>query len=205
MLYYRSLFMNQSKLKIIVVSGPDAEKFLQGQLTCDVRQVTAEPSLAAHCNAKGRVMSLFRIQRKDDTFQLLVPEDMVESTYTQLKKYAVFSKVKLDILNDEIVDPAWHLRDIKAGIPRLYPQTIGEFLPHDINLVKLGAVSFAKGCYTGQEIIARMQNRGKLKKYLALVEFDSKITLIPGQKLTNQEQVVDVITENQQQLVLLIR
>lgn len=65
------------------------------------------------------------------------------------------------------VDPyIWDLLDIKHKIPKLYPQTVGEFFPHDLNLPELGAVSFTKGCFRGQEIIARMHHRGKIKRGL---------------------------------------
>jgi folate-binding protein YgfZ len=61
---------------------------------------------------------------------------------------------------------AWQLLDLLEGIPAIYPETSGEFLPHDLNLPELNAVSFTKGCFTGQEIIARMHYRGKPKKHL---------------------------------------
>jgi folate-binding protein YgfZ len=60
----------------------------------------------------------------------------------------------------------WHLATIRAGIPTIHPETSGKFLPHDLNLHQLNAISFNKGCYTGQEIIARMHYRGKLKNHL---------------------------------------
>lgn len=60
----------------------------------------------------------------------------------------------------------WHYLDLLEGIPAIYPETSGLFLPHDLNLPALGAVSFSKGCYTGQEIIARMEFRGKPKNHL---------------------------------------
>jgi hypothetical protein len=60
----------------------------------------------------------------------------------------------------------WLAADIQAGIPRLYRSTIETFLPHNLNLPELGAVSFNKGCYTGQEVIARMHYKGKLKSHM---------------------------------------
>jgi folate-binding protein YgfZ len=60
----------------------------------------------------------------------------------------------------------WKLLDMLEGIPSIYPETSGVFLPHDLNLIELNAVSFSKGCYTGQEIIARMHYRGKPKNHL---------------------------------------
>lgn len=74
----------------------------------------------------------------------------------------------------------WQALNIKDGLPTIYPQTSGKFLPHEINLHKLGAISFEKGCYTGQEIIARMHYRGKLKKHMYKARITTKINPAPG-------------------------
>lgn len=58
----------------------------------------------------------------------------------------------------------WLLGQIRAGIGQVFAQTREEFIPQMINLQAVGGVSFKKGCYTGQEIVARMQYLGKLKR-----------------------------------------
>jgi folate-binding protein YgfZ len=64
----------------------------------------------------------------------------------------------------------WHVEDMLAKIPRIYPETRDKFLPHYLGLLELaGAVRFDKGCYIGQEIIARMEFRGNVKKGLVLL------------------------------------
>lgn len=63
----------------------------------------------------------------------------------------------------------WQLALFQAKIPSLSLTQSEQFLPHDIGLIALGAINFKKGCYTGQEIIARMQYLGKLKKSLFLL------------------------------------
>jgi len=60
----------------------------------------------------------------------------------------------------------WKLLDIRAGIPDITAETSEQFLPHYINLPVLQAVSFTKGCYHGQEIIARMQYKAVIKKHM---------------------------------------
>lgn len=62
--------------------------------------------------------------------------------------------------------PAWRWLDIIAGVPNLYPATVEKFVPQMANLDLLGGISFNKGCYPGQEIVARMQYRGHLKQRL---------------------------------------
>ena len=60
----------------------------------------------------------------------------------------------------------WHKANIRKLIPSLTKKALGEFTPESINLDLLGSVSFSKGCYTGQEIVARMHYLGKAKKRL---------------------------------------
>lgn len=67
----------------------------------------------------------------------------------------------------------WDLLDIQAGIPNVYAATQNEFLPHHLNLHTLGAIHFKKGCYLGQEIIARMHYKGTIKKTLKHVIEDT--------------------------------
>lgn len=58
----------------------------------------------------------------------------------------------------------WELAELAAGIPEIYPETSGEFVPQMLNLDRLGALSFTKGCYPGQEIIARAHHLGRVKR-----------------------------------------
>lgn len=59
---------------------------------------------------------------------------------------------------------AWRLADIRAGLPQVYPQTHEAFVAQMLNLDLLEGISFDKGCYTGQEIIARTHFRGMVKR-----------------------------------------
>jgi hypothetical protein len=59
---------------------------------------------------------------------------------------------------------AWRLQDVAAALPQLYVATSGQFVAQMINLDCIGAVSFSKGCYTGQEVIARAHYRGRVKR-----------------------------------------
>jgi len=64
----------------------------------------------------------------------------------------------------------WELLEIEAGIPTVYPQSIDALLPHHVNLTSLAGISFDKGCYLGQEIIARMHYKGKIKRHMYLAQ-----------------------------------
>ncbi len=78
---------------------------------------------------------------------------------------------------------AWQLLDIQAGIAVVLPETSDMFVPQMLNWQRVGGVSFKKGCYTGQEVVARMEYLGKLKRrmYRALVRTNDAPK--PGDKL----------------------
>ena len=66
---------------------------------------------------------------------------------------------------------AWRLLDIRCGIPSVYQATADAFVPQMLNLQLLGGISFDKGCYVGQEIVARTRYLGKLKRRMYRVYF----------------------------------
>jgi len=68
---------------------------------------------------------------------------------------------------------AWHLLDILSGYGQIEETTVEQFLPHNLNYQNIDAVSFNKGCFTGQEVIARMHYRGKLKSRLFLADIET--------------------------------
>lgn len=64
----------------------------------------------------------------------------------------------------------WQLLEIQAGIPDVVPETMEQFIPTMMNLEPLGGISYQKGCYPGQEVVARMHYLGKLKRRLYRLE-----------------------------------
>lgn len=77
----------------------------------------------------------------------------------------------------------WDWLDVRAGIPVIAPQTQEEFVPQMANLDLLGGVSFTKGCYPGQEIVARTHYRGGLKQRMYLVHIAADVAPQAGDKL----------------------
>ena len=91
-------------------------------------------------------------------------------------------------LTEQLADTdssAWKLLDIQAGIPWLTPETSEKFLPQMLNLDLMGALDYQKGCYPGQEIIARLHYRGELKRNLYLATCTSKETPGPGASIVS--------------------
>ncbi|QJD29201.1 CAF17-like 4Fe-4S cluster assembly/insertion protein YgfZ [Methylococcus geothermalis] len=78
---------------------------------------------------------------------------------------------------------AWALLDVLAGIPHVATETAGEFIPQMLDLEALGGLSYKKGCYPGQEVIARLHYRGQLKRKAYLAYADGPELPAPGTKL----------------------
>lgn len=81
----------------------------------------------------------------------------------------------------------WHLLDIMTGIATIYPETIAQFTPHQLNYPAISGVSFNKGCYIGQEIIARTHYLGKSKSRLYRVSFQANHSFSPGTSIHNEK------------------
>ncbi|MDA8093742.1 MAG: folate-binding protein YgfZ [Betaproteobacteria bacterium] len=79
--------------------------------------------------------------------------------------------------------PCWEWLDIRAGVPAITPPTQEAFVPQMLNFDRLGGVSFQKGCYPGQEIVARTKYLGKLKRRMYRAHVPSETAVLPGDEL----------------------
>lgn len=75
---------------------------------------------------------------------------------------------------------AWELLDVRQGLPVVRESTMEAFVPQMVNLERVGGVSFTKGCFPGQEIVARLHYRGALKRRMALAHVDTEYIVPPG-------------------------
>lgn len=210
-----------SHLSLIRVQGEQAAAFLQGQLSCDIREVT-ENTLrpAALCNLKGRIIALMHVVNWQG-LAIILPHDLIPLVEQDLKAVARLSRVSL--VKDETVqlygvhheadlegayplapelylylsttsveaidDPeAWQRLLIERNQMRIYPQTSGQFLPQALGLDETPCFSFNKGCYKGQEVIARMHYLGKSKYNLKKTTLTSTTPLRPGMGIYNPAQ-----------------
>jgi tRNA-modifying protein YgfZ len=203
------LSVSSTHLRAIRVSGADTRSFLQGQLSADIDALAPARPLLASCNsAQGRVQAVVWLVERSDGIALLLPASMVERTATRLRKYVLRSKVAIDELQElpdlppahAYREPDWRLAGIRAGLPQVYPETHEAFVAQMLNLDLLGGVSFEKGCYTGQEIIARTHFRGAIKR--RMLHFSSPSSPpAPGTRILAGEQhagdVVDAAATNE--------
>ena len=95
-----------------------------------------------------------------EIFCLRSIETDAERTLLITKSLHDFSKSSITTMSSR----NWQLADIQAGIPTIYKENIAKFIPQMINLDLINGISFNKGCYTGQEIVARVQHRGEIKR-----------------------------------------
>jgi len=80
---------------------------------------------------------------------------------------------------------AWELADVRAGLPIIHPATAEAFVPQMVNLDLLGGISFTKGCYVGQEVVARTQNLGRIKR--RMFRYASPAPAEPGNDLVDAD------------------
>jgi len=148
----------------IGISGPAADTELQKHLK-DLPQKIDD---VIHSGE----LSIIKLPGIQPRFQLTGPVDELIPLWQSL-----------DVNAAPVGKAVWDLLEIRAGIPTIYPETVESFVPQMVNLELINGVSFKKGCYTGQEIVARMHYLGKLKRRMYRVHIDSSESIIPGTPL----------------------
>jgi folate-binding protein YgfZ len=131
------------------LSGPAAER-LRGTLGADAPAAVNETIQAGE-------LSVLRIAGIHPRFLIFGPHAAIAAAWRELRAQA-----------RPVGQSAWALLDIVNGIPHVEPATVEEFIPQTVNLDLLGAIAFDKGCYTGQEIVARLHYRGTVKRRMYL-------------------------------------
>ena len=169
----------------IKLSGPDSRKFLQGQVTCDMDSLSPTNSIeGAHCTPKGRMVFLFTAHCDADGGIILeVHPSIIDSALASLKKYGVFFKTEITDISDSYLNNQTNLSDLerlRAGKAEVVAETLEMFIPQMLNLDALGYISFKKGCYTGQEIIARAHYRGAVKRRMHHIKLSTDSLPTPG-------------------------
>ncbi len=107
----------------------------------------------------GALLSL-----SDTRYEAMVFIDQAESIWNRLKAQAT-----------PVGKPCWDYLDIVAGIPNVTTATVEAFVPQMANMQMINGVSFKKGCYTGQEVVARMQHLGILKRHMYRCHYDADV------------------------------
>ena len=117
-------------------------------------------------------MLLIRLHGDKPRFECVGTNDKIQHLWEKLQTNA-------KLLNTE----HWKLLDIYAGLPNVFASSREAFIPQMLNLQVLDGINFKKGCYTGQEIVARMQYLGKLKRRMYRAHCDAHDLPVPGDPL----------------------
>ena len=130
-----------------------------------------------------------------EIFCLRSIETDAERTLLITKSLHDFSKSSITTMSSR----NWQLADIQAGIPIIYKENIAKFIPQMVNLDLINGISFNKGCYTGQEIVARVQHRGKIKRRMFHISTQQSNTEIrPGTPVLLGDSEVGTIIQSVQ-------
>lgn len=116
--------------------------------------------------------SIVRLAGERPRFLILCSPEHAQKLWTQLQVQA-----------RPVGAFAWRLLKIRAGVPQVRAETQEAFVPQMLNLEVLNGVSFTKGCYPGQEVVARMQYLGTLKRRMFPILFKTDSTVLPGMDL----------------------
>jgi len=198
---------------LLKVSGNDAKIFLQGQLTNDIFQISANKiQINAYCQHQGKIMAILWVFIRNENFYLSLPEDLKDLVISKLNIFKLMSDVEIEdfshkinqyglideeypgsftirnnlslLTTREIIDAngimdQWEKSCIENSLPEIYRETSEQFIPQALNLdIDEIGVSFTKGCYPGQEVVARMHYLGKPKR--RLFHFSSKCEVTIG-------------------------
>jgi len=155
--------MSELALKTVIVKGVDAFDFLQNQLTNDLTLLESEAEiLAAWCNPKGRVIWFGTLASTESGYAMSVAAEMAEEIVRRLTVFRFRAKVEFEVVDEgQTADPALL---VEHGHPYIGRAQMEQFTPHMLNLDLLDAISMDKGCYPGQEIVARTHYKGATKR-----------------------------------------
>ena len=207
------LLMLNNNLAHATLTGPNLRTFLQGYITCDLDDLQPGTALPmAITEIKGRVVANGWVFEEEESVVLVIHTSVVDIVHQHLLPYMRFARCDLSVkpmsfyvtrypsegsaeftLGSEkftFTDQSTEAYDldqlqIETGYALVTDTTSGKFLPQMLNLTGFDAVSFTKGCYLGQEVVARAQHRGQVKRHLHLASHDSS-NLAPGDQVRTQ-------------------
>lgn len=196
---------------LLTLTGIDTEKFLQGQVTVDVTKIGSfEHRPTAICDLKGRIaFGLWLTRHSAEQFDVVISTDLLDSFKAHIRKYGAFSKMTASDAQD--IYPAiingsasfqanestttiseWEKTAIAQGAAWITAENAGLFQPQEIRLHQRDGVDYDKGCYLGQEIVARLYFRAKPKAWLHRVQGTGTLPQV-GQTFEQNVNIVNVV------------
>lgn len=212
--------MSELAFTTFSLNGVDAQKFLQGQVTVHVERLALNESrYTAICDLKGRIhFGLWIKKLNTESFELVTTHDQAEEFAKHIKKFGAFSKLKLEEIgsvfptihgiqtefsSNETDIYTWQIEAIKSGQAWISKTTEHLFQPQELRLHQRDGVHFDKGCYLGQEIVARLWFKAKPKHWLHLIHAKGDLPA-PATQLNKDVEVVNSVNINDGYLALVI-
>lgn len=194
---------------LFTLNGVDAQKFLQGQVTLNVETLAENLTrYTAICSLKGRIQFGIWLKKiNPESFEIVSPEDQAAELASHIKKFGAFSKMKLEqvgpiypVINDIQTDfvetetdvALWQQQAIASGQAWIQAATATLFQPQELRLHQREGIHYDKGCYLGQEVIARLWFKAKPKHWLHLIQGTGEAPAV-ATKLHNDVEVVNSI------------
>lgn len=202
------------------LNGIDAQKFLQGQVTVDTERLAEnETRYTAICDLKGRIhFGLWLKKINAESFEIVVAQDQAEEFAKHIKKFGAFSKMALseqgtvfpkiaghqtEFSTVETNISEWQKQAILSGQAWITQATEHEFQPQELRLHQREGVNYDKGCYLGQEIVARLWFKAKPKHWLHVVQGIGEVPAAKAQ-LHNDVEVVNSVANDEGYLALVV-
>jgi len=202
--------VNLANRSLLKISGPDAEGFLQSQLTNDILSLPENKiQINAYCQHQGKIIAILWVFKIDNVFYLSLISDLKDVVLTRLNLFKMMSDLRIEDISsdfiqygliDESINGSFKLKNnlklvlskkelsdveeislwdeacIVNMLPEVYLATTEKFIPQALNLdIDNLGVSFTKGCYPGQEVVARMHYLGKPKRRLYSFKTDTTV------------------------------
>ena len=189
----------------IRVEGPDAAVYLQGQISQDIDAIgVGETAWSLVLQPNGKLASWFRIHRvAEQEFLLDTDEGHGSGLVARLERFKLRTDATIDVSDTQLPapvtwpgapDPSDERQRILAGMPKMGAELTDETIPGEggQQLIDL-SVSFTKGCYTGQELVARIDSRGgNVPRPIRVIQADGELAV--GDEVRVDGDVVGVIT-----------
>lgn len=212
--------MSNLAFSLFTLNGIEAQKFLQGQVTLNVELLAENTTrYTGICNLKGRIQyGLWLTKRANDAFEIVTTQDQAEDLAKHIKKYGAFSKMTLN--TDGEIFPtidgiytqfstaatdiyAWQMAAIASGQAWICAASAEKFQPQELRLHQREGVHYDKGCYLGQEVVARLWFKASPKQWLHLVQAQGDCPEI-ATVLSKSVEVVNSLAVNTGYIALVI-
>jgi folate-binding protein YgfZ len=180
---------------VVAVEGVDATTFLQGQLSQDVAGLAVGDSAwSLLLQPQGKMAAWLRVRRAgDDRFELDVDAGFGDDVVARLSRFLIRTKATVEVASRDVVvdvevdvdgtEPAGSEAErIRAGVPAMGAELDESTIPAEVGQWFIDAsASFTKGCYTGQELVARIDSRGSnVPRHLRVLAVEGDVVVPAG-------------------------